>query len=71
MYVMSSCDESDAEPMSTDMLEDIYEGIKSRPSINMREACYTIRYHIKQRQSEWKGALLSRQNMGKVLHQNI
>ena len=35
---MSSGNESDAEPMSTDMLEEIRDGVQSHPSINRREA---------------------------------
>ena len=63
---MDSSDDSDDEYMSTEMLEDICEGSKSHPIVNRREACYKIRYCIKRRQMEWKGALLSTQNMGKV-----
>ena len=44
---MSSDDNSDAEPMSTDMLEDIPDGSQSHLSINSREARYKIRDHIK------------------------
>ena len=40
---MSLGDESDSEPMSMDMLEDIRDGIQSHPSINLREAHYKIR----------------------------
>ena len=36
---MSSGDESDAETMSTDMLEDICDGSQSYMIINRREAC--------------------------------
>ena len=64
---MESGDESEDEPMSTDMLEEICDGSKSHPSVNRRQARYKIRDHIKQRQTEWKEALLSTQNMGKVL----
>ena len=60
--------ESYAGPMSTDMLEDISYGSQSHLSVNRREACYKIRDRIKQSQAEWKGALLSTQNMGKGLH---
>ena len=45
--VMSSGYESDAEPISTYMLEDIRDGSQSHPIINRREACYKIQYHIK------------------------
>ena len=62
---MSSKYESDAEPMSTYMLEDIFNGSQSHPRINRIEAHYNIRYCIKQGQSEWKGELLSTLNRGK------
>ena len=51
------------------MLEDIRDSSQSRPNINKREAHYKIRDHIKQRQSEWKGALKATLNMGKGLHE--
>ena len=38
MDVMSSSDDSDAEPMSTDMLEDIHDGIQSHLGVNRIEA---------------------------------
>ena len=38
-------------------------------SIDRREACYNIYDYFKQRWEDWKGALLSIQNMGKGLHQ--
>ena len=44
---MSSVDESDAEPMCTEMLENIRDGSKSRPSANRKEARYRIHDHIK------------------------
>ena len=65
---MSSGNESDAEPMSTDMLEYIHDGSQSHPSLNSREACYKIIDRIKQGQAECKGALLSTKNMGKGLY---
>ena len=65
---MSSGDEYDSESMSTDMLEDICDGSQSHPRINMIDECYKIYYCIKQGQAEWKGSLLSKRNMGKVLH---
>ena len=37
--VMSSGDESEHEPMSTEMLEDIRDGSNYRPIVNRREAC--------------------------------
>ena len=65
---MSSGDEADAEPIYTDMLEDVHDGRQSHLRINRREGRYKIRDHIKQSQVELKGALLSTQNMGKGLH---
>ena len=65
---MDSGDDYDDEPMSMEMLEDIYDSSKSHPSVNRREARYKLCDHIKQGQSEWKGVLLYTQNMGKALH---
>ena len=45
---MSLSDESDAEPITTDMLEDIREGSQSHLIINRREECYRIRDCIKE-----------------------
>ena len=67
MDKMSSGNDSDDEPMSTKMLENICDGSQSHSSVNRRDACYKIRNRIKQIQAEWKGALLSTQNMGKDL----
>ena len=71
MDAMSSGNESDDEPMSTDMLEDIRDGNHSHLSINRREAYYKIRDLIKLGQPECNGVLLSTQNMGKVLHKGF
>ena len=49
MGVMSSGNESDAEPISMDMLEDISDGIQSHPIINRSEVRYNIWDHVKQR----------------------
>ena len=65
---MLSGDESDAEPMFTDVLEDIRDRSQSHLSINRRELCYKICDRIKLVPAECKGALLSTRNMGKVLH---
>ena len=65
---MSSGNESDAETMYANMLEDIRYGSQSHQSINRGEARYKIRDCIKQRQAKWKGALLSTRNMGKGLN---
>ena len=68
MDTMDSGDESDHDPVSTEMLEDICDRSQSRPKVNKIEARYKIRDRIKQRQLEWKGALKATQNMGKFLH---
>ena len=68
MGVMSSGDESDTEPMYTEMLEDICDSSQSHPRVNVRDTRYTIFYLYKQIQEEWKVASLSMQNMGKDLH---
>ena len=68
MNVMDSGGESDDEPMSKDILEDIFDGSKSHPKINRREACYKIHDRIKERQPECKGALKAMRNLGISLH---
>ena len=54
---INSGDESDHDLISTEMLEDIRDGSQTHPNVNRREARYKIRDRIRQRQSEWKGAL--------------
>ena len=68
MDAMYSSNKSDDDPISTEMLEDIRDRSQYHPNVNRREARYKIRDRINQRQSEWKGALKSTRNMGKVLH---
>ena len=57
MDAMDYGDESDHEPMSMKILEDISDGSQSHLNINRREVRYKIRDRIKKRQPEWKGAL--------------
>ena len=57
-------DESDHDPISTEMLEDIRDGSQTHTNVNRREARYKIRDRITQRQSEWKGALKATRSMG-------
>ena len=52
MDAMDSEYESDDEPMSKEMVEDISDGIQYYPSFNIREAFYKVRDLIKQIQSE-------------------
>ena len=54
--------------MSTEMSEDIRDGSQSHLNVNSIEAHYKTLDHIKQKQSEWKVALKSTQNMGKGSH---
>ena len=68
MDAMDYGNESDYDPMSTDMLEDICEGSQSHPNVNSREAHYKKRDCIKQRQMEWKGALKATRKVVKCLH---
>ena len=50
MDVISSGNESGAEIISIDMLEDIHDRSQSHPSINRKEACCKICYFIKRGQ---------------------
>ena len=61
MDEMSSGYEYYAEPIYTEMLEDIRDVSHYNPSVNRRKSRYKIRDRIKQGQAEWKGALLSTQ----------
>ena len=68
MDPIDSDDESDHEPISMEMLEDIRDRFQSHMSVNRREARYKIRDCIKKGQLEWKGVLKATQNMSKGLH---
>ena len=50
-------DESDHDLISTEMLHDICDGSQTHPNVNRRESRYKISDHVRQRQSECKGAL--------------
>ena len=65
---IDSVNESDHILISTEMLEYIPDGSQSHLIVNQREACYKIRDCIRQRQSEWKGALKATRSMGKDSH---
>ena len=54
MDAMDYGDELDHDLISTEMLEDIHDGIQTHSNVNIRESRYKIRYRIRQRQSEWK-----------------
>ena len=68
MENLNSSDESDHDIISTEMLQDICDGSQTHTNVNKREARYKICECIRQRQSEWKGALKATRSMGKCLH---
>ena len=68
MDAINSGDDSDHDLISTEMLEDICDISQTHPNVNRIEVHYKIRDCIRQRQSEWKGALKATQSMGKCLH---
>ena len=67
MDVINYGDESDHDLISIKMLEDIRDGSQTHPNVKRREAHYKIRDRIRQRQSEWKGALKATRSMGEGL----
>ena len=68
MDAINSCDESDHDLISIEMLEDICDGSHTHPNINRIEARYKICYCIRQRQLECKESLKATRSMGKGLH---
>ena len=62
MYAMDSGYDSDDEPTSADMLEDIRDGSQPRQRVKIRNVRYKICDQIKQIQPEWKGALKATHN---------
>ena len=65
---LDSNEKSDHDLISTEMLEDIRDRSQTHPTVNENEARYEIRDRIRQRQSEWTGALKATRSMGKGLH---
>ena len=61
-------DESDHDLISMEIIEDIRDGSQTHPKVIRKEARYKIRNRVRQRQSEWKGALKATRNMGKGFH---
>ena len=57
MDAINSGDESDHDIISTEMLEDIYDGSQTHPNVNRIEARYKIRDRVRQNESQWKEAL--------------
>ena len=68
MDVMDYGNELDHGLISTDILEDICDGIQSHPNVNRGDACYKICDCIRQGQSERKGALKATQHMDNGFH---
>ena len=58
----------DHDLISMEMLEDICDISQTHPNVNKREARYKIRECVRQKESEWKGALKVTRSMGKGLH---
>ena len=58
----------DDDLISTETLHDTRDGNQTHPSIDKREARLEIRDRIKQKKSQWKGALRATHKMGKGLH---
>ena len=58
----------DDDLISTETLQDIRDGNQTHPKIDKREAHMAIRNRIKQKKSQWKGALRATHKMGKGLH---
>ena len=64
-------EEFDDDLIITETLHDIRDGNQTHPNIDNREARLKIRARIKQKKSEWKGALRATHKMGKVLHRDF
>ena len=61
-------EEFDDDLISTETLHVIRDGNQAHPNIDKREAHLKIRDRIKQKKSQWKGALKATHRMGKGLH---
>ena len=61
-------EKSNDELISTETLHDIRDVNQTHLNIDKKEARCKIRDRVKQMQSEWKGALKAKRNMGKGLH---
>ena len=58
----------DDDLISTETLHDIRNGNQTHLNIDKREARLKMRDRIKQKKSQWKGALRATHKMGKGLH---
>ena len=68
MENLDSNEQSDHDLISTEMLEDIRDGTQTHPNVNKMEARYKICDRVRQKESQWKGALKATRSMGKGLH---
>ena len=67
MENLDEIEKFDDDLISTDTLHDIRDGNQTHLKINKREARMAIHDRIKQKKSQWKGALRATHKMGKVL----
>ena len=58
----------DDDLISTETLHDIRDGNHTHPKSDKKEAHLAIRDLIKQKKSQWKGALRAKHKTGKGLH---
>ena len=65
MENLDSNEKSNHNLISTETLEGIRDGSQTHPTVNKTEARYKICDRIKQKKSEWKGALKATRSMGK------
>ena len=68
MENLDETEKCDDDLISTETLHDIRDGNQTHPKIDKREARLTIRDCIKQKKSQWEGALRATHKMGKGLH---
>ena len=68
MEILDSNEKSNDNYISTETLHGIRDRSQTHLNVDKREARRKIRDRIKQRPSEWKGALKDTRNMGKGLH---
>ena len=68
MENLDSNEKSDHDIMFTEMLEDIRDGSQTHANVNKKETRYKIRDHVRQKESQWKGALKATRSMGKCFH---
>ena len=68
MENIAETEKFDEELISTETLHGIRDRNQTHSKIDKREARIAMRDRIKQKKSQWKGALRATHKMGKVLH---